>query len=509
MKKSISLWLLLSIIFIVTLLTTNTILYGLILKENTDRVQKEEEQLLLSVGKQVALEPEIKSALLINESSDALEQYTLDIAEIYNFDFVVIMNMEGIRLTHPSISKIGQPFEGGDETTAMSGKEHISISKGTLGDSLRGFVPIFEDSKQIGVVALGIKLTSLDTLVKASRERYAFSLIISVGIALFTSTLVAYYLKRQLLNLEPKEITKLLEERNAMLNETKDVVVVIDRLGKITLANTAAKEFYLQLGGNSDSLEGQLVDALIQDKAQLNFTRNAEQLYRQNGQDYLFYIAPILVRKQAVGSIIFLRDATESLFVMDQLASTTSYVSALQNQSHEFMNKLHVIYGLVDLAAYNELKIYLNDILNPEETFTNSLSILVKNPMIAVFLVGEQEKFSKYGIDLAIELFSELPDYLDQKKTITIISLYRYIHHVLLQQELPEKLPVTIDCTSNLLTSSYILTDSTINTDKLSVFFQENYFKELLKDAEGTFTIETQSSGIILILKTSYEGGAI
>ena len=37
-------------------------------------------------------------------------------------------------------------------------------------------------------------------------------------------------------------------------------------------------------------------------------------------------------------------------------------------QSHEFMNKLHVIYGLADLKAYDELKIYLDDILTPEKS---------------------------------------------------------------------------------------------------------------------------------------------
>ena len=38
------------------------------------------------------------------------------------------------------------------------------------------------------------------------------------------------------------------------------------------------------------------------------------------------------------------------------------------------MNKLHVIYGLADLKAYDELKIYLDDILTPEKEFSHRLS---------------------------------------------------------------------------------------------------------------------------------------
>ena len=48
---------------------------------------------------------------------------------------------------------------------------------------------------------------------------------------------LAYHLKGQLHNLEPKEIARLLEERNAMINETKDIVLVLDLNQNILLAN--------------------------------------------------------------------------------------------------------------------------------------------------------------------------------------------------------------------------------------------------------------------------------
>ena len=62
----------------------------------------------------------------------------------------------------------------------------------------------------------------------------------------------------------------------------------------------------------------------------VDLERNVEQLYRQNGQDFLFSSAPINVDQKRIGWIVFLRNATESLFVMDQLANTTAYASALQ-----------------------------------------------------------------------------------------------------------------------------------------------------------------------------------
>ena len=40
------------------------------------------------------------------------------------------------------------------------------------------------------------------------------------------------------------------------------------------------------------------------------------------------------------------------------------------------MNKLHVIYGLVDLEAYEELQIFLQSILKPDTEFIQQVTLL-------------------------------------------------------------------------------------------------------------------------------------
>lgn len=507
MKKGLRLWALLSIIFVATLLVTNTILYGLILYQDAQAVQKKEEELLLSVGQQLAVEPSILQLLNENTPSIETEAYTKKVANIHNLDFIVVMNQEGIRLTHPDESKIGQPFEGGDEAPALQGSTHMSISDGTLGRSLRGFVPVFQEDKQIGVIALGIKLDSLGMLVKNSRSRYTLALFVSVSIGLAAAFLVAYYLKKQLLNLEPREISSLLEERNAMLNETKDAVVVLNNENFITLANIAANDMYQQLTNSLDDLKGQPINKLLQDVKQIDFERSVEQLYRQNGQDYLFSAAPIIVNNRKIGSIVFLRNATESLFVTDQLANTTAYASALQSQSHEFMNKLHVIYGLVDLEAYEELNLYLSDILQPEKEFSHRLSILVRNPILAGFLIGEREKFAERKTQLLIEISPEIPEAADPEQTTTIINSYRYIHHALLQRWLPEELPMNIEYRSQQLITTYRLIVNQEKSDSLDQVFKENYFCQLLEDSNGEFWIEKSKGQVLLHITMAYQGG--
>ncbi|MFP3637196.1 two-component system sensor histidine kinase DcuS, partial [Bacillus sp. SIMBA_033] len=84
-------------------------------------------------------------------------EYTTSVQRITKTEFVVVMDMNGIRKTHPNPQKIGKPFAGGDEKPALHGKEHISTASGTLGRSMRAFVPVYDQNgKQLGAVAVGI-----------------------------------------------------------------------------------------------------------------------------------------------------------------------------------------------------------------------------------------------------------------------------------------------------------------------------------------------------------------
>lgn len=203
---------------------------------------------------------------------------------------------------------------------------------------------------------------------------------------------------------------------------------------------------------------------------------------------------------------MFLRNATESLFVMDQLANTTAYASALQSQSHEFMNKLHVIYGLADLKAYDELKIYLDDILTPEKEFSHRLSFLVQNPQVAGFLIGERQKFFERKIHLMIEISPEIPANSQEVETKSLIDLYRYIHHVLLQLNTIEDLRIEIHHETGLLTTTYTIQLTTTDQQQLQDSFHSNYFQQMLKDYQAEFLIEEQPNFVVLQLQTHYHG---
>lgn len=504
MKKGVRLWVMLTLILVGFSLIAVTSLYLLMTHQATQQIQQKEEKSLLAVGKQLAIEPTTKTALKENVPNKTLERYTTQVTKLHGFDFIVLINMQSIRLTHPDSTKIGQHFTGGDEQAALNGKTYISTGVGTLGRSLRCFVPVFSAGKQVGVVTLGIKMTSLGTLINQSKNNYVFALFISILLSIVVALIVSYYLKKQLHSLEPKEISRLLEERNAMLTETLDSIIVIDRSQKITLANKSAAKFYQQMTNQQNQLIGQPLNQIIVNPNALDMNKRSEQFYQQNGQDYFISIAPIMVKRKKVGDIIFITNTTETLFLADQLQNSTSYVSDLQEQTHDFMNRIHIIYGLVDLGRYSELKGYLTSILQPEQALTRRLSILIKDPTIAGFLVSERQRFLARQIQLQIEIIPEITKNSRPNDVITLLNIFRYLHQCFLRQQLPTEINLQIKNTGQHMLICYSMISTKLLLNSLQNDLSLPFFKQLLNDLTGKVSWQNQGNWLQLEILVRY-----
>ncbi|MCG3056120.1 histidine kinase, partial [Escherichia coli] len=81
-------------------------------------------------------------------------------------EFIVIGDADEVRYTHPDKEKIGQKMIGGDNERALiEGENYISFAKGSLGMSVRGKSPIYDENNQIiGVVSVGFMLSYVDSL---------------------------------------------------------------------------------------------------------------------------------------------------------------------------------------------------------------------------------------------------------------------------------------------------------------------------------------------------------
>ncbi|VTS14167.1 PAS domain-containing protein [Streptococcus pseudoporcinus] len=480
MRRHLSLWASLSLVLVSMIIVTGSIFYGITIHETYRSIKQQESHLLTATGKMLSENDQIIQSLENKETNQSLISYTKAITSAYDLDYVVVMDMQGIRYTHPNLHKIGKPFQGGDEKTVLKGKEVISTAKGSLGKSLRYLIPVKNSSgKQIGALAVGIKLRTLNEVVTLSKQKYTSAVILSLVFSLLVTSIISMRLKKQLHNLEPSEIYQLLEERNAMLDQIENAVFIINRQHHIELVNPSANQL-VQQKLNLEHLKGQKIERIFPNFPSLDLHQGHEQLLKWQDEDCLITISPISVKKDLRGYLLLLRNASDAIYTMDQLVYTTTYASALQAQTHKFMNQLHVIYGLVDISYFDQLKIYLDSLLEPESEFFTRLSVLIKEPLLASFLIGEQEKFQELNVNLAFEVASDIPRNQTHNQLNNVLMIFRYLHTHVLKALKPKFVTITLSYQDDKLFSSYQINDKLIAAQDIENILQTHYFKQLL-----------------------------
>lgn len=399
----------------------------LISKSITSSVEGTQKEKALNVARMMALTPEVIEALEGNTRQKDLQVFANQIKEKTNVNFVVIMDMKGIRLSHPEPSKVGKHFLGGDEGPVLKGKEYVSISKGTLGQSLRAFTPIKNSQgKQIGAAAVGISLKSVTEAVHKGRMGIVLGTLIGILIGIIGAVVLARYFKKILLGLEPSVIAKLLEERSSMLQSVREGIIAIDQEGRITLVNKAASKLFKKAGLEGDPM-GMDIEEYLPETRLTHIIKSGEteldQQQSLHGVTILVNRVPVVVENQPVGAIATFRDKTEVQHLAEQLTGVRNYADALRAQAHEFMNKLHVILGLVRTEQYETLADYVSETVNHRETENGFVTKKVQDPVLAGFLIGKLSFARESGVSLSFDCANKLPKPADPEITHELITI--------------------------------------------------------------------------------------
>lgn len=380
-----------------------------------------------NVARMVAHSPIVIDAMSGKRDQKEIQTFANEICKVTNVYFVVVMDMNGIRKSHPDPKKIGKRFVGGDEGPVLKGHEHVSISKGSLGPSLRSFTPIKDSSgKQIGAVAVGISLDNVQKAVYKSREGIFIGTVIGVLIGIIGAVILARYIKKILLGLEPVAIAKLLEERSAMLQSVREGIIAVDQESNITLVNRAALKLFEKAGLPKDPIGTNIEEYMPSTRlSELIKTGTVELDEEQdlNGITILTNRIPVVVENKVVGAIATFRDKTELQVLAEQLTGVRNYADALRAQSHEFMNKLHVILGMVHMGYYEKVENYISETVNHRKNEIGFVTKKIKDPVLAGFLIGKLSNSRESGVELTVSCEHHVPLPADSDTTHELITV--------------------------------------------------------------------------------------
>lgn len=226
-----------SLLLLVTLL-----LAGLLIAQSQANQTREslEQQAMLSAT-HLAVNPLVISALVSDEPNTELSEIAARLREDNDLLYIVIMDMDGIRLTHPTAEQVGERFVGDDVHAVLAnGDRYTSEEVGTLGPSMRAFHPVMNGENQIGAISVGISTQRIEDSIFQSQQIVFIATGVSMLIGAAGAYLLALRLKRTLHNLEPEAIAQRLKEREAMLESVQEGVIATDNEGTIIVMNEAA-----------------------------------------------------------------------------------------------------------------------------------------------------------------------------------------------------------------------------------------------------------------------------
>ncbi|BDU71918.1 ATP-binding protein [Mesoterricola silvestris] len=95
--------------------------------------------------------------------------------------------------------------------------------------------------------------------------------------------------------------------------------------------------------------------------------------------------------------------------LQEQLAGVKLYADALRGQTHEFMNKLHVILGLARLGELERLTAYLADLARAADDDVGAVVRAVKDPVLAGFLLARSASAREKNLRVTLAPDSEVP----------------------------------------------------------------------------------------------------
>ena len=107
----------------------------------------------------------------------------------------------------------------------------------------------------------------------------------------------------------------------------------------------------------------------------------------------------------------------------NQLTGFKNYATALRAQTHEFMNKMHVIMGLIDMKAYDELKNYTKEIAYNRQSEVSYIVTRLKDITLSGFILGKISRSRELDIDFSLSEESELRGELDVPSVHDIVLI--------------------------------------------------------------------------------------
>ncbi|MFF4603373.1 SpoIIE family protein phosphatase [Streptomyces sp. NPDC001339] len=324
---------------------------ALVLQSRSDS-EREARHRSVAVAQSFAAAPGLEAALRSSDPTAALQPRAETARKLSGVDFIVVMNTQGIRYTHPLPDRIGKRFVGTLRPAQHGGVVTEKIT-GTIGPLVQAVVPVLgKDGKIVGLVSAGI---TIEKVSGVADQQFPLLFGAAAGVLLLATggaALVSRRLRRQTHGLGPAEMTRMYEHHDAVLHAVREGVIIVAGDGRVLLANDEAR----RLLGLPEDVEGRQV-------ADLGLDPGTARLLA-SGRAVTDEVHPVGERLLAVnqrstdqaggppGSVTTLRDTTELRAVTGRADVARGRLKLLYDAGTEIGTTLDVVRTCEELAEF-------------------------------------------------------------------------------------------------------------------------------------------------------------
>lgn len=343
--------------------------------------------------------------------------------------YITVGDASGQRLYHVNPDEIGKSMEGGDSDEALiNAKSYVSVRKGSLGSSLRGKSPIQDATgKVIGIVSVGYTIEQLENWLSLQISSLLIPMAIMLLLLLFCARRFSLHIKKQMLNMEPQQLSQLLIQQSVLFESVFEGLIAIDSDYKITAINQTAR-CLLNLSQPEPTLIGKRISSVISQEVffyDAPQTNKKDEIVTFNQIKVIASRMAVILNNEPQGWVISFRSKDDINTLSLQLSQVQQYADNLRAVQHEHRNLISTIAGLLFLKRYNQA---LELIQQQSESHQKVIDFIERNFQdnhLAGLLIGKYYRAKELGLELIFDpacFVDRLPTALSHNEWISIVG---------------------------------------------------------------------------------------
>ncbi|EPL6455101.1 sensor histidine kinase DpiB [Providencia rettgeri] len=328
-----------------------------------------------------------------------------------DYDYVVIGDENSMRLYHPNSEKVGYKMQWNKPGALENGESYFIGGEGSIGNAMRAKTPIIdEEGKIIGVVSIGYLTNKIDTSRSELFVQTGATFLGVLVILLFLSWAFTRLIQRQMLGLEPEEITQLVQVQKGIFDAVFEGIITVNHHGQIININSNARKMLSlskpigQLIGKSITEHISPADFFTVDIA----TAQHDVLCEFNGLNVIANRVAIRDENHLIGAVISFRSQNDIESLNSQLTQVRQYVENLRTMRHEHLNWMSTLSGLLQMKEYDQALALIKGESESQQQLIDSLREQFFDKQVAGLLFGKYHRAKELGLQLVFTPGSQL-----------------------------------------------------------------------------------------------------